>query len=128
MRLLLDTHAFLWWVYEPRKLTAAAREAIGDDANQVLVSVVSAFEITTKFRLGKLDHAEIVARDVGAQLQEQGFAVLPVSLAHAERAGRLPGPQRDPFDRLLVAQALLDDLTFVSNEAVFDLYAVRRLW
>lgn len=128
MRLLLDTHAFLWWLAGSRRLSRSARQAIEDEANDVLVSAASAWEITTKHRLGKLPEAEEVALDVSATISSQSFEELPISVDDAGRAGRLPGPHRDPFDRVLVAQALARDLVVVSTDPVFDGYAVQRLW
>jgi PIN domain nuclease of toxin-antitoxin system len=128
VRLLLDTHAFLWWLAGSAKLGTAARRAIGEDADEVFVSAASAWEITTKHRLGKLPSAALVAADVAAQVDDQGFRPLPIRLRHAEQAGRLPGPHRDPFDRVLIAQALSEDLTLVSNEQPFDAYGIHRLW
>ena len=92
------------------------------------VSTVSAFELTTKHRLGKLAIAEPLLADLSGYLVEQGFATLSLDMASAQLAGRLPGPHRDPFDRLLVAQAITADLALVSNEATFDAFGVRRLW
>ena len=128
MRLLLDTHAFLWWLSGSRQLTGAARRAIEDDANDVVVSVASAWEITTKHRLGKLPGSEVVAQDVGDAIASQGFEALAITVRDAERAGRLAGPHRDPFYRMLIAQALAHDLAVVSADAVFDRYGVSRLW
>jgi PIN domain nuclease of toxin-antitoxin system len=104
--LLLDTHALLWWLDGDERLPLAVRAAIADTSNLVMVSPASAWEITTKHRLGKLPFAAEVARDVAGCIAAQGFAELPITLRDAERAGRLPGPHRDLFDRMLVAQAL----------------------
>jgi PIN domain nuclease of toxin-antitoxin system len=128
LRLLLDTHAFLWWLDGDPLLSAAARAAVGDEANLVYVSAASAWEIATKHRLGKLPGASAVAADITACVEGQGFAELPISLRHGDRAGALPGPHRDPFDRVLIAQALIEDLALVSNESAFDAYGARRLW
>ena len=128
LRLLLDTHAFLWWLADSRRLSSVAFRAIADDANDILVSAASAWEIATKFRLGKLPGGEAVAEDVAGCIGAQGFEELPIGVADAERAGRLPGPHRDPFDRMLIAQALARDLAIASNEEAFDRYGVRRLW
>jgi PIN domain nuclease of toxin-antitoxin system len=128
VRLLLDSHALLWWLDGDPSLAPAARDAIADEANEVFVSAASAWEITTKHRLGKLPGAAAVAADVAGCLASQGFVALPISLAHGERAGALPGPHRDPFDRMLIAQAMLEDLVLVSNEPAFDAYGARRLW
>ena len=128
MRVLLDTHSFLWWLADSGRLSRRAFLAIADDANDIVVSAASAWEIATKYRLGKLPHGEAVATDVSGCIARQGFEELPISVADAERAGRLPGPHRDPFDRMLVAQALAHDLAIASNEDVFDRYGVDRIW
>ncbi|HET6222686.1 MAG TPA: type II toxin-antitoxin system VapC family toxin [Dongiaceae bacterium] len=129
MRLLLDTHAFLWWVFADRKLSRAARTAISDEAqNSVFVSAASAWEIATKYRIGKLSDARVVAEDVSAAIAAEGFNPLAVSVLHAERAGSLVGHHRDSFDRMLVAQAISEDLVLLSNERAFEAYGVKRLW
>ena len=128
MRLLLDTHAVIWWFQGNLRLSRQAREAIGRDDSAVFVSAVSAFEIALKHHIGKLPEASRLVDDFDAMLAEQGFEPLAVSLRHALSAGRLPIAHRDPFDRLLIAQALTEDLTLVSNERVFDAAGVVRLW
>lgn len=128
MRLLLDTHALLWWLIDDRSLSRRAHAAIGEPDNHVLVSAISAFEVATKFRLGKLPQGELLASDFDAVVQAQGFAELPVSAAHALRAGSLVGEHRDPFDRMLIAQAIAEGLVLVSNEKLFERYGVQRLW
>ncbi len=128
MRVLLDTHAFLWWLDGDRQLSRRARQIIGDESTTVYVSAASAWEITTKFRLGKLPGAADVAADVAACAASQGFDALAISVAHAQRAGLLPGEHRDPFDRMLVAQAQAEDIPLVSIEALFDGYGIRRIW
>ena len=128
MRVLVDTLAFLWWLAGDRRLSEAALGVIGDPENRVLVSAASAWEITTKHRLGKLPGADIVAGDVMAAIEDHGFEPLEITVAHAERAGRLPGPHRDPCDRMLIAQSLAHDLPLVSNESLLDRYGVRRVW
>ena len=128
MRILIDTHAFLWWLAGDRRLSEAARDAIRNPDNSVLVSAASAWEITTKHRLGKLPGAAPVAGDVMAAIEDHGFDPLAITVAHAERAGRLPGPHRDPFDRMLIAQSLAHDLPLLSNESLLDRYGVRRIW
>lgn len=128
MRLLLDTHALLWWLAGDAALSPAARAAIAEETNAVFVSAASLWEITTKHRLGKLVLSAALLSDLTGVVTDQGFLGLPISLRHAQRAGDLPGPHRDPFDRMLVAQAILDDLVLVSNEHPFDAYGVVRLW
>ena len=128
MRVLLDTHALLWWVADSGRLSPRARRIVADEANGVLVSAASAWEIATKYRLGKLPGAEAVALDVAGTIGDQGFEPLPVGVRDAERAGRLPGPHRDPFDHMLAAQALARDLGVVSVDEALDGYGVRRIW
>ena len=128
MRLLPDTHTLIWWFEGSRRLSPQARRAMEDDTNVVLISAASAWEIATKYRLGRLPGAAALARDVPGAIASQGFAELPITVADAVRAGSLPGPHRDPFDRMLIAQAQARDLVLVSNETLFDQYGVRRLW
>ena len=128
MRALLDTHTLLWWLDGDRRLSRRARAFIADDANGVFVSAATAWEIATKARLGKLPGALDVAADLPAILLGQGFDGLPITIAHGQQAGSLPGPHRDPFDRMLIAQAQAENLPLISNETVFDTYGVRRIW
>jgi PIN domain nuclease of toxin-antitoxin system len=128
MRLLLDTHAFLWWLAGDEALSTAARTAIADENNEVFVSAASAWEIATKHRIGKLPGAAAIIADLEAAIAEQGFVALPISILHGQAAGVLPGPHRDPFDRMLIAQAMLDRCLLVSNELIFDAYGVGRCW
>ena len=128
MRLLLDTHAFLWWAEDSPRLPRPARRAIQDDDNDVLISAATAWEITTKHRLGKLPNADPIASDIAGAIAAQGFEELPITVQEAARAGALPGPHRDPFDRMLIAQALSRNLVLISNETTFDRYPIHRLW
>lgn len=128
MQLLLDTHALLWWLADYPQLGAAARSAIAIKANIVWVSAASALEIATKVRLGKLPGGEDLAADFNRAIEMEGFEPLPISADHALRAGLLPGAHKDPFDRMLIAQAQAENLVLVSNETVFDGYGVRRVW
>ena len=128
MRVLLDTHAFLWWIADSGRLSRKARRFIADEANDISVSAASAWEIATKHRIGRLPGGEAVALDVAGCSAGQGFSELPISVSDAERAGRLPGPHRDPFDRMLAAQALARGLVIVSADRVFDRYGLDRLW
>ncbi len=128
MRILLDTHALLWWLDGDVRLSKRARAAIGDERTTCLVSAASAWEITTKARLGKLPGALAVAADVSACLRSQQFTPLDISVDHAQRAGSLPGAHRDPFDRMLIAQAHAENLPVVSNDEVFDGFGVVRIW
>ncbi len=126
-RLLLDTHTLLWWVSNHPSLSPIADQAINEPTNEVFVSAASAWEVTTKARLGKLI-AGPLAQDFVAEVRRQGFKPLSISLDHGQRAGNLPGQHRDPFDRMLIAQAQAESLVLVSNEVLFDTYGVQRLW
>lgn len=123
MRLLLDTHALLWALAEPRELATSARDAIEDGRNEVLVSAVSAWEIAIKRTLGRLDAPEEL---VGA-MHEAAFAPLAITVEHALVAGVLPLHHRDPFDRMLVAQAIVEGLTIVTRDTRFSSYGVPLL-
>ena len=129
MRLLLDTHALVWWLAGDPSLSTDAKAAIIDPENEIFVSAVSVREIATKYRIGRLlPQAAELALDLSGALASQGFIELPITILHGQTAGSLPGPHSDPFDRMLIAQATPADLVLVSNEALFDRYAVRRLW
>ena len=128
MRLLLDTHALLWWLAGDAQLSLTARDAIADVSNEVFVSAASAWEVATKHRLGKLPGAGPLAVDFGREVRRQGFEPLPISIDHGQVAGALLGAHRDPFDRMLVAQAQEEKMALVSNESVFDAFGVTRVW
>jgi PIN domain nuclease of toxin-antitoxin system len=128
VHVLLDTHALLWWLVDSGRLSATARHVIADESHDIMVSAASAWEIATKFRIGRLPDGEAVAVNIADQLASQGFEALAIDVADAERAGHLPGPHRDPFDRMLIAQALARGLAVVSVDEVFDSYGVNRLW
>jgi len=128
VKLLLDTHAFLWWLVGDRRLSPRSRRAIGDARNAVWVSALSAWEIVLKARVGRLPRAGAVAEDVAGAILGQGFTALDLTIAHAQRAGELPLTHRDPFDRLLAAQAIHEGLRFVSNDEAFDQLGVARFW
>lgn len=128
MRLLLDTHALLWWFSDDPALPASCRKLIAQPDSSIFVSAVSAWEISTKFRLGRLPGASDLVQDFGGYLDREKFLSLPVSYDHGVRAGMLPGPHQDPFDRMLIAQAEIEKMFIVSNEKIFDRYGVRRMW
>ena len=128
MRLLLDTDVFLWWLIDSPRLSDPARQAIAIETNEVLVSAATAWEIATKHRLGRLPDVEPVALDIAGTIASQNFEQLTITVADAARAGALPGPHRDPFDGMLVAQALSGNLALVSIDSVMYQYGVRRLW
>ena len=127
--LLLDTHALLWWLAEPDRLSPAAYGAIEDPRNRVHVSAASGWEIATKVRLGKLlPAANELLEDLPEVLAAQGFQLLPITLMHGMHAGAYTLRHRDPFDRLLAAQAELSGLTLVSLDPALHAFPCRLLW
>jgi len=128
MQALLDTHALLWWLDGDKRLSEPARDFIGEEANTVFVSASSAWEIASKVRIEKLPGAVEAAAGLAAAVTSQGFTELPISITDGNRAGSLPGPLRGPFDRMLIAQAQALGVALISNDKVFDDYAIRRLW
>lgn len=128
MRLLLDTHALIWFAFDDPSLSEQARRVLLDLDNEILVSAASAWELTTKVRIGKLPIASRFAVEFRAKVQGLGFKELSVTVDHGQRAGLLPGSHKDPFDRMLMAQAISENMPIVSNERVFDEYHVRRIW
>lgn len=128
MRLLLDTHALLWTVLASPLLSRAARQALSDPQNEVLISAVSIFEITLKHRIGKLQEAAVFAVHHQRLLADLEWTPLPIAMTHASLAGGLDIPHKDPFDRLLIAQSRIEQVPLVSNEALFDSFGVNRLW
>ena len=128
MRLLLDTHAFLWWVQDARELSKKARAAIADPTNECLLSLASCWEMAIKVSLRKLELPGVIERFIPEQLAINGFRPLEISFRHIARVAALAFHHRDPFDRLLVAQATEDGLTLVSADPVFRKYGVKRLW
>ena len=127
-QLLLDTHALLWWLAEPDRLSPAAHAAISDSANSVYVSAASGWEIATKVRLGKLPGIGELLNDLPQLLIAQGFELLPITLQQGLHAGSYPMPHRDPFDRLLAAQAELAMLTLVTLDPALQVFPCRLLW
>jgi PIN domain nuclease of toxin-antitoxin system len=124
MRILLDTHVFLWWIADDARLTGAARALIADPANDIYFSVVSAWEIVVKARLGRLVLPEDPERFIPQQIVENDFLPLPVHLRHALRVAGLPDVHRDPFDRLLVGQAVIEGLHVLTADPSFQGYPV----
>jgi PIN domain nuclease of toxin-antitoxin system len=128
VKLLLDTHTLLWWLADDPALSAPARKAISARRNTVLVSAASAWDIATKHRIGKLPGVEPVINRFHELIHADGFEVLAITHVHALRAGAYPHAHRDPFDRLLAAQAELEGAKLVSCDAALDLFPVKRLW
>jgi PIN domain nuclease of toxin-antitoxin system len=128
VNLLLDTHVLIWWLGSLPMLSADARDVVADPENEAFVSSASAFEIATKYRLGKLSVAAAFVDGLDEHLRREGFKPVAISLPHALAAGRLPGPHKDPFDRMLIAQARLEGFTVVTSDPIFQRYRVPVVW
>ena len=128
MRVLVDTHVFLWWVEGDRVLPAKARAALANQENECLISLVSAWELAIKAGLGKLKLALPVKRFVVENVAANGFRVLDIQIAHVGRVETLARHHGDPFDRLLIAQALEEHLPVVTADPIFSKYGVKRIW
>ena len=128
MKFLLDTHTLIWTMNNSPRMSPRARSAVSDFKNQVAVSVVSVWEAATKYRQGRLPEAARLLHDPREVLDRMRFTPLPLQLEHAKLGGSLVSSHKDPFDRMLAAQALLEGMTLVSADAVFDTMLVPRLW
>lgn len=122
---LLDTHILLWWLFNDPKLNAECRDIIRNPAHRILVSSVSAWEIATKYRIGKLPEAKQIVEEYSQILHQSKFIELPITSAHALRAGSLPISHRDPFDRMIMAQAELENLPVITYDAAFQTGLIR---
>jgi len=128
VKVLLDTCALIWATLSPSTLSADARETIADEGNEILVSAATAWEIATKVRLGKLPGAEKLDRDYLAVIEDAGYTTLVIEAESALRAGRLVADHRDPFDRMIAAQALALDIPVISPDTQLDPFGIRRIW
>lgn len=128
MRLLLDSHAFLWWILDDRRLSRKARAAIAEPANTVEVSAVTAWELIVKVGAGRLRLPDDAPHFIADQIRRNRFGILPLQLEHALAVARLPAIHRDPLDRLLVAQALVEASHLVSADRILRRYRVPVLW
>lgn len=128
VKALLDTHSLLWWLFDDPKLSRRARAVLKDTGNVILVSSASAWEIATKHRLGKLPEAGDAVSRLPELIRQCRFDALPISIDHALAAGRLPCHHRDPFDRMLIAQARSEQLPILTNDRTFRKYDVDLIW
>ena len=127
MRLLLDTNVLFWWVLTPDALTSIARDSI-DAADEAYVSAASAWEIATKVRIGKWTDAKILIDNFGQHLATAGLLALPVTIEHARHAGLMPGMHKDPFDRLIAAQAILEGMSVVTADPKLAEFGTSLIW
>lgn len=128
IKLLLDTHALLWWWAADSRMAEPARQAVADETNEIFVSAASIWEIATKHRIGKLPEAPRLLPGIDRHIRRSRFAELPISFAHAELAGRMESEHRDPFDRMLIAQAKLEAMTMISSDRIFSSFDVPIVW
>ena len=125
---LLDTHVLLWWFAGDKRLSHTVRLIISNRENQIFVSVASIWEMSIKYRLGKLSNAEILILGIADYLEEQDFEILSIDVSDSTRAGLLQEIHNDPFDRMLIAQAQNRNMILLSNEKIFRQYDIRALW
>jgi PIN domain nuclease of toxin-antitoxin system len=128
MRLLLDTHTFIWFVTDAPQLSAMAKAAIEDESNEKLFSIASIWEMAIKSNIGKLKFPLPACAFVEQQMTLNSMELLTLNMAHLELIESLPLHHRDPFDRLLIAQAMVEDLLIVGADVAFDSYNIGRLW
>jgi PIN domain nuclease of toxin-antitoxin system len=128
VKALLDTHAFLWFITDDPKLSARAKATIADPGNEILVSPASYWEIAIKVSLGKYSLSTSYETFITQGIDGNGFAILPIEPKHAAALVNLPFHHRDPFDRLIIAQALVERIGVVGNDVAFDAYSVTRIW
>jgi len=125
---LADTHALLFFWGEPKRLSKRARGVLRDPENRIFVSPATAWELATKVRIGKLPLGQPILDTFGHRLLEDGFVELAITTAHALRAGSLPGPHRDPFDRMLAAQSILEGIPILSADSEIEGFGAERIW
>lgn len=128
MKLLLDTHAYFWWITNDRHLSATAAAAIADEDAEILLSAVVAWELATKSRLGKWPEAQAVVRDLDVALEAERFSALVVTLDHARLAGSIASPHKDPFDRMLAAQSEIEGAPIVTADPALRSLGSQIVW
>jgi PIN domain nuclease of toxin-antitoxin system len=128
MKALLDSHTLLWWFADSPQLSVPAAELIDDPMSTIFVSAATAWEICTKVRIGKLPTGKFLCEDFAGIISRNHFTALPVQVEHAQLAGLLPANHKDPFDRMLVAQAMIEQMPLVTNDAAIAEFNVRIIW
>jgi PIN domain nuclease of toxin-antitoxin system len=127
MKLLLDTHIFLWWADEPEKLSSVALSSLKDEKNDLILSVVSVWEIQVKIQLGRLKLSQSLTELIESQQQNNDLQILPIGLSHVLALDALPFHHKDPFDRLLIAQSIVENLTIVTADEKLSVYSAKLL-
>jgi PIN domain nuclease of toxin-antitoxin system len=125
---LLDTHVLLWWLFDDPHLSKHAKNAIISPDSRIFISSVSGWEISIKYYIGKMPHVGPLIKELPMYIRRERFEILPISFEHAMAAGALDGKHKDPFDRMLIAQAHSENLTLISNDKIFKKYKVPLLW
>ena len=128
MRVLADTHAVFWWLVSDERLSRPARRILDDEANEVLVSSVVSWEIATKSRIGKWPAGRVFLDAIEAEVIARELTLLSITLAHARLAGLMPGEHKDPFDRLLVAQAKIEEVPLITSDRALSQFGVDLIW
>lgn len=128
MKFMLDTHTWLWWLFNDSRLPSSMRAIIAEPDNQIFISAASAWEIATKFRIGKLPSAAVLVQDIDGWRQRCGFVELPVTIAHAQKAGAWANPHRDPFDRMLAAQSAIENLPLICTDPDLKSFGITLVW
>lgn len=128
MKYMLDTHTYLWWVFDAPELSEMARALIADRNNGILVSPASAWEIATKHRLNRLPEAHVLVQDVAGWTRKAGFTELPIETHHAQRAGSFIQQHKDPFDRMIAAQSLVEQLPVIGRNEALRTFVISLVW
>ncbi len=128
MNLLLDTHTLLWWAFDSPRLSRRARALLADQANTLFVSAASAWEISTKHRLGRLPEVAVLVQDMPGWFEKAGLVELPITIAHAQRAGSMGGAHRDPFDRMLAAQSIGEETPILGRDPLLRELGAALVW
>jgi len=128
MRILVDTHVLIWAAISSPRLSGTAKAVIDNEESELLVSAATAWEIGTKVRLGRLPQAKELEADFLEKIEAAGYELLPIGAALALRAARMPGDHGDPFDRIIAAHAIAEDIPVISADRKLDMFGVRRIW
>lgn len=128
MKYLCDTHTFLWWIFDDSRLSRRSRTLIAAAENELFLSAASGWEIATKYRIGKLPDANVLLQDLTGWMDKSRFRELPISMAHAERAGSWKVDHRDPFDRMIAAQSHIQNMPVIGNDSALEWFGIELVW